>query len=89
MTFSSPRRAIAPGDNSVEIAYDVRGHGPVVLCIQGVGVIGRGWQPLADALAGQFRIITFDNRGLGRTASGTPPLTIEGMASDVVALMDA
>jgi hypothetical protein len=26
--------------SSVEIAYDVRGHAPVVLCIQGVGVIG-------------------------------------------------
>jgi 3-oxoadipate enol-lactonase len=34
-------------------------------------------------------VVTFDNRGLGGSPQGTPPLTIEAMAGDVVAIMDA
>jgi pimeloyl-ACP methyl ester carboxylesterase len=75
--------------SGVDIAYEVTGHGAPVICIQGVGVIGAGWRPQVETLARQFRIITFDNRGIGRTASGSPPLTIEDMASDVVAIMTA
>lgn len=48
------------GASGVDIAYEVTGHGPPVICIQGVGVIGAGWRPQVETLARQFRIITFD-----------------------------
>ena len=35
------------------LAFDVRGDGPPVLLIQGVGVHGDGWSPQVDELAGQ------------------------------------
>ena len=66
-----------------------KGIGPAVLMIQGVGVIGNGWRPQVDALSAQFTTITFDNRGMGGTPHGAEPLTIEGMAADAIALMDA
>lgn len=73
------------------IAYDV--HGPVgapaVLLIQGVGVHGDGWTPQTDALAADFRCITFDNRGMGRSVPAGGPITVEAMADDALAVLDA
>lgn len=65
------------------------GHGPAVLMIQGVGVAGSGWNPQIDALAPDYTVITFDNRGIGRTPRGDAPLSIGGMVDDAVAVMDA
>lgn len=61
---------------------------PAVLLIQGVGVIGEGWRPQIEALARRRGLIWFDNRGIGEsTLSG--PLTIEAMAEDALAILDA
>ena len=65
------------------------GAGPAVTCIQGVGVAGSGWRPQVTTLANRFRVITFDNRGIGRTPRGSAPLSIQIMASDVWAMLDA
>src|SRR5919106_1347795 len=58
-------------NGAVEIAYDVRGQGPPLVLIQGLGVGRWGWEPVVDRLARQFRVITIDNRGIG--ASDAPP----------------
>ena len=81
-------RTIRVSDGA-EIAYDVVGEGPPVVCVQGVGVIGYGWRPQVDALAGRFRVITIDNRGIGRSTSGGSSLSIEAMTGDVAAVMAA
>ena len=60
-----------------------------VLFIQGVGVIGEGWRPQLDGLGDRYTTISFDNRGLGETALGSAPLTVEAMALDALAIMDA
>ena len=60
-----------------------------MLLIQGVGVVGEGWRPQVDGLSSRFDLVTFDNRGIGASESGAGPLTIEGMARDALALMDA
>ncbi len=72
-----------------QLSYEVTGAGPAVLAIQGVGVIGSGWGPQADGLARQFTFITFDNRGIGASSPGTGPLSIERMAADALAVVDA
>ncbi|MDY7225434.1 alpha/beta fold hydrolase [Hyalangium rubrum] len=72
-----------------ELSYDVEGQGPPVLMIQGVGVIGEGWRPQVRALSQDFQVLCFDNRGLGKSGSGKGPLSIEAMAEDARALMDA
>ncbi|HAB15299.1 MAG TPA: alpha/beta hydrolase [Verrucomicrobiales bacterium] len=71
------------------ISGSVRGDGPPVLLIQGVGVHGDGWGPQVDRLAAQFRCLTFDNRGMGQSQPVGAPLSIELMAEDALALMDA
>ena len=71
------------------LTYDVRGDGPPVLLIQGVGVHGAGWSPQTDALARRFRCVTFDNRGMARSQPIGGALTVEQMADDALAILDA
>jgi pimeloyl-ACP methyl ester carboxylesterase len=73
------------------IAYQSYGaRGPTVLAIQGVGCIGNTWKPQAQALAQDHRITVFDNRGVGGSSdSGPAELTVEAMARDARALLDA
>lgn len=71
------------------LAYEVRGDGPPVLLIQGVGVAGSGWKPQVDALSARFRCLSFDNRGMGMSQPISERLTVERMADDARALMDA
>ena len=80
-------RAITTTDGI--LSYAIAGTGPAVLAIQGVGVIGRGWLPQVDALSHQFTFITFDNRGIGASQRGNGALTIERMAHDALAIVDA
>jgi aminoacrylate hydrolase len=75
--------------SETRINYAKAGRGPAVLLVQGVGVIGEGWRPQVEALSTAFETIAFDNRGVGRSPLGEQPLTIEAMAADSVAIMDA
>lgn len=74
---------------SIAVSHSTTGTGPPVLAIQGAGLIGRGWKPQVDGLSHEFRFITFDNRGIGRSPRGEGPLTIERMAADALAVADA
>ena len=66
------------------------GHRPrCSACVQGVGVIGAGWQPQVDALSDSYSVVTIDNRGLGGSTLDDRQLTIEDMAADVLAIADA
>jgi len=71
------------------LLYSRSGHGPPVLLIQGVGVIGNGWAPQVDGLRGQFTLVSFDNRGIGASANRDGRLTIDEMAADALAILDA
>lgn len=78
-----------PNLPSALVSYRRAGNGPAVLLIQGVGVIGEGWRPQLDGLGDRYTTIPFDNQGLGETVLGPAPLTIEAMALDALAIMDA
>lgn len=71
------------------LAYDDRGTGEPVLFIAGSGGAGRGWhlfQAKAFLFAG-YRVITFDNRGIGATANADG-FTTETMVADTAALIE-
>jgi 3-oxoadipate enol-lactonase len=75
-------------NGSVAIAYDVRGQGPPLVLIQGLGVGRWGWEPVADRLARRFRVITIDNRGIGASDAPRGSYSTRVMAEDVVAVLD-
>ena len=72
-----------------KLAYEVRGNGPPVVFIQGVGVHGDGWKPQIDPLSLHYQCMSFDNRGMAKSQPIGVPLTIEQMGEDTLALMDA
>ncbi|MFO0848404.1 MAG: alpha/beta fold hydrolase [Gemmataceae bacterium] len=82
----TPRTVEADG---CRLAYWVAGSGPPVLFVQGVGAQGAAWTPQTDALAGRFTCVWFDNRGMGRSQPAGGPFTVERMAADARAVLDA
>jgi len=65
------------------------GSGPPVVLIQGVGLHGDGWLPQVAALEPAYACLRVDNRGIGASLPIGAPLSVERMAGDVRALMDA
>jgi 3-oxoadipate enol-lactonase len=78
-------------DDGVEIAYDVWGRrdGPPVLLIQGLGMDSRGWALQRMALGRHYRCFAPDNRGVGRTGTPPGPYSLDQMARDALAVLDA
>jgi len=71
------------------LAYEVTGGGAPILFVQGVGVCGSGWRPQVEALSREFLCLTFDNRGIGASHPAGGEITVERMADDALALLDA
>src|SRR5262245_46543018 len=84
-----PTRHVAAG-NAIEYAYRDLGSSdvPLVLLQPFRGNLDN-WDPdLIDGLAADRRVITFDNAGVAAT-TGRTPSTIEAMARDAIAFIDA
>lgn len=71
------------------VSYSRVGTGEPVLLIQGVGAIGRVWRPQIDGLRDRYSVITLDNRGIGASATTERALTVEAMADDALAILEA
>jgi pimeloyl-ACP methyl ester carboxylesterase len=71
------------------LAYRIDGAGPPVLMIQGVGAYGLGWNPQVAILEKHFACLSFDNRGIGSSQPAGMRLSVDQMAADALALMDA
>lgn len=64
------------------------GHGTVLLS-SGLGGGGSFWAPQLEALCRQHRVVTYDQRGTGRSAEPLPdPYSVSTMADDVTAILD-
>jgi 3-oxoadipate enol-lactonase len=72
----------------VKIAWEATGDGPPVLLIQGLGYARWGWDPVVPGLAGTFRVLTFDNRGIGESDKPAGPYTAREMAADALQVLD-
>ncbi|HWF79660.1 MAG TPA: alpha/beta hydrolase [Streptosporangiaceae bacterium] len=74
--------------NGIQIHYtDTGGDGPVVVLSHGLLMDHSMFDRQVEALSGQYRVITWDERGHGATA--TPgPFTYWDSAKDVLALLD-
>lgn len=75
--------------NGVDLAYTVQGHGAPLILVMGLGGPRGAWAFQSRAFGQRYQVITFDNRGIGGTASRGAPYTVSTMAADTVGLMDA
>jgi pimeloyl-ACP methyl ester carboxylesterase len=71
------------------IYWEQRGDGEPVLLIMGLGYTLDMWHRTAPLLARHYRVILFDNRGVGRSDCPPGPYSISEMAADAAAVVDA
>ena len=67
--------------------YEEAGSGDPLVLIRGLGSDLQAWALQVPALAKHFRVITYDNRGAGRTSAPDKPYSIAGMADDLATLL--
>ncbi|MGO9792123.1 MAG: alpha/beta fold hydrolase [Solirubrobacteraceae bacterium] len=71
-----------------KVAYRILGAGPPLVLIMGYSGTMEVWdRRFVDALAQRYRVVIFDNAGIGRTQSLPAPLTIDAMADQTGALI--
>jgi pimeloyl-ACP methyl ester carboxylesterase len=72
----------------VKIAWEAHGEGRTLLLIQGLGYARWSWDPIVPALAGRYRVISFDNRGIGESDKPPGPYTARELAIDALQVLD-
>ena len=74
----------------INMSYRILGDGYPLLLIMGYGGTMNLWEErLLRALAKKYKVIIFDNRGIGETSTGHKAFTIEQFAEDSYELMVA
>jgi 3-oxoadipate enol-lactonase len=81
----------ARSSDGIRLHYEVlgRANATPVLMIQGLGADKHGWDMQRFALALRYRVIALDNRGAGRSDKPFGHYTLEQMADDAMAVLDA
>jgi pimeloyl-ACP methyl ester carboxylesterase len=72
----------------MNIRWDSHGAGTPLLLIQGLGYGRWGWDPVVPSLAERYRVLTFDNRGIGESDKPPGPYTARAMADDALQVLD-
>ena len=78
-----PTTAVRTG---VTLNYQVFGEGDPLLLIMGTSGSIPLWADLLPRLAERYRVIAFDNRGLGGSERGEGPISVASLAEDASAL---
>lgn len=77
--------------NGIELAHDVAGARgrPWVMLVHGFPFTRASWAAQVAALAPDFRVLTWDPRGLGESPLGPAPQPLEAYVDDLLGLMTA
>ena len=75
--------------NGINIAFRVQGEGPPLVLIMGYRLSSAAWPAkFVEALAENFTVVTFDNRGTGQSDKPLTGYALANMARDVAGLLD-
>ena len=72
----------------MRIAWEERGSGRPLLLVEGLGYGRWSWSPVVPALAERYRVLWFDNRGIGDSDKPAGPYTARQMADDALQVLD-
>lgn len=76
--------------NGIDIYYEIHGKGEEwIVFIMGLGMPGFAWEEQVKYFSKEWSVLTFDNRGIGRTEKPPGPYSIKEMAKDTVDLLTA
>ncbi len=67
---------------------EMEGEGPPLVLIAGLGGSATFWNAHRPFLRDHYRLILFDHRGAGRSDRPEQAYSVEGMAKDVIAVLD-
>ena len=71
-----------------DLAFEVSGSGPLVLCVPGMGDLRSEYRFLTPRLAeAGYRVATMDVRGHGETSAKWDDYSVAGIGSDILALI--
>ncbi len=79
-----PKKSI----NGIDLYYEVKGDGPPLVMIQGLGYSSRFWFEQVPELQKKFELVLFDNRDVGKSEILDQGYQIKDMARDVKGLVD-
>ncbi|MFO7189411.1 MAG: 3-oxoadipate enol-lactonase [Pseudomonadota bacterium] len=75
--------------NGIELNYTVEGEGPWLVMSHALACDLHMWDDLAAWLAQRFTVLRYDIRGHGRSDAPSGPYSLEMLADDAAALLDA
>jgi pimeloyl-ACP methyl ester carboxylesterase len=75
--------------NDIEMYYEIHGAGAPLVLIGGLNSDHMLFRTFISPLAARYRVIVFDNRGVGQSGKPDIPYTIEMMADDTAGLLAA
>jgi pimeloyl-ACP methyl ester carboxylesterase len=81
-----PRTAVRTG---ITLNYEISGEGDPLLLVMGTSGSIPLWGELVPRLSERYRVIAFDNRGLGGSDRGEGAISVASMAEDTSALLEA
>ncbi len=82
------RAGILQRDDGPTIAYDITGHGPLVVFVHGLASLRQTWDPVSTLLAEQFTCARLDLRGHG-ASSRAGEYSMVSLVGDVRAVVEA
>jgi 3-oxoadipate enol-lactonase len=75
--------------DGAKLHFEEHGSGEPLLLIMGLGYTKDMWHRLLPAFAERYRVIVFDNRGVGESDVTPGPYTTKQLAADAAAILDA
>ena len=67
----------------IRSAFSVEGDGPPLILIHGIGASRHSWDGLIAHLRDEFRCISYDLRGHGRSPAPAPSYTLDDLVADL------
>jgi 3-oxoadipate enol-lactonase len=77
-----------PAPDGAELAVTVTGDGPALLLVPGLGATRVVFDPIAPLLTAAFRVVVYDQRGIGASELTPGPFTTEQLGDDAAAVLD-
>ena len=74
--------------NGIKMCYQIHGDGYPIVLIHGFGSKKESFMAQIPALSQEFKVISFDNRGAGKSERPNMPYTMEMFVDDIEGLMD-
>lgn len=72
----------------MKLAWESQGAGAPLLLVHGLGYTRQGWGPQRELLARRYRVLSYDNRGIGESEIPPGPYTVAELAGDAVQVLD-